>query len=60
MGGEIYAKMEFTTHTISSLGAKFLYFCYSYNSCNNVIPLISRVLIGPYLNFCSLTSPNVL
>ena len=36
MGGEIYAKMEFTTHTISSLGAKFLYFCYSYNSCNNL------------------------
>ena len=26
--------------------------------CNNLISVISRVLIGPYLNFCSLTSPT--
>ena len=30
----------------------------THSSCNNLISVISRVLIAPYLNFCSLTSPT--
>ena len=31
---------------------------FTYSSCNNLISVISRVLIYSYLNFCSLTSPT--
>ena len=28
----------------------------TYSFCNNLVSVISRVLIGPYLNFCSMAS----
>ena len=30
----------------------------AYSSCNNLISVISKILIGPYMNFFSLTSPT--
>ena len=33
-------------------------FSFAYSSCHNLTSVISRVLIGPCLNFCSLTSPT--